>query len=407
MPHWKVFISIGLALVILAGVACSNEAEAPTATAVKVQATHTPAPESTPTPEAPTAVKVQATHTPAPESTPIPEAISIAVKVQATHTPAPESTPTPEAISIAASFSIISDWIENVGGDRVEVFSIVPRQVDPHSYHPGTRHLAKVSEADLVFAIGLGFEESQLHEFIENAGRQKEDIVAIGDHIDPIPFDEQDAHGDEDEHEEQDAHGDEDEHEEHDAHGDEDRHDAHDHGALDPHFWFDPTRVKAAITAISQEIAALQPESADYFQANAEAYIGQLEELDGWIKSRVSELDEHDRMLVTTHDAFGYLAARYGFTVVGVIIPGGGTEADPSPSHLVDLLHEIEDHEVSAIFSEAQISSDLADTLAREAGVSVVGGLQPGTLGTEGSESDTYMRMMRYNVDIIVNALAD
>ena len=211
------------------------------------------------------------------------------------------------------------------------------------------------------------------------------------------------AHEDEDEH----AHGDEDEHmEEGDAHGHEDEH-GHMHGAFDPHFWFDPERVIIAVQEIAEQLSALEPASEGYFNANRDDYIAKLEELDHWIEDTVATVDDHDRIMVTTHDAFGYFAARFGFTIAGVIIPGGGTELEPSPQELAELVHEVEESGATVVFSEVQISDRLANTLAQEAGIRLVGGLHVGTLGGDGSGAENYVELMRRNVGIIVGALSE
>ncbi len=207
------------------------------------------------------------------------------------------------------------------------------------------------------------------------------------------------AHEDEDDH----AHEDHDDH----AHEDEHGHEGHIHGAFDPHFWFDPERVIVAIEEIAEQLSALEPASEDYFNANADDYIAKLEELDHWIEDTVATVDEHDRILVTSHDAFGYFAARYGFTVAGVIIPGGGTELEPSPQELAELVHQVEDSGATVVFSEVQISDRLARTLADEAGIRLVGGLHAGTLGGDGSGAENYLDFMRTNVGIIVGALSE
>jgi len=179
------------------------------------------------------------------------------------------------------------------------------------------------------------------------------------------------------------------------------------HGAFDPHFWFDPERVIIAIEEIAEQLSALEPTSEDYFNANRDAYIAKLEELDHWIEDTVATIDEHDRIMVTSHDAFGYFAAKYGFTVAGVIIPGGGTELEPSPQELAELVHQVEDSGAKVVFSEIQISDRLARTLAEEAGIRLVGGLHAGTLGGDGSGAENYLDFMRTNVGIIVGALSE
>ncbi len=111
--------------------------------------------------------------------------------------------------------------------------------------------------------------------------------------------------------------------------------------------------------------------------------------------------------MVTTHDAFGYFAARFGFEIAGVIIPGGGTELERSPQELAELVHEVEEAGASVVFAEAQLSDRLANTLARKAGIRFGGGLHVGSLGADGSGAENYLDLMRSNVGIIVEALAE
>ena len=199
-------------------------------------------------------------------------------------------------------------------------------------------------------------------------------------------------------------HTDEDEH----MHEDEDAlaHHDHDHGTHDPHFWFDPQRAKVAIDEIVSALSTLDPDSADRFVANATAYKAELDELDAWIVERVSEIPEDDRILVTTHDAFGYLANRYGFEVAGVILPGGGTEVEPTARELAALVETIEHQGARAVFAEVENSDRLALAVARETDVKFVKGLSTGSLGAEGSPTATYDSMVRNNVNIIVDALS-
>ena len=132
----------------------------------------------------------------------------------------------------------------------------------------------------------------------------------------------------------------------------------------------------------------------------------QLDALDAWVVNRVASVPQSARYLVTTHDSFGYFATRYGFEIVGAVIPGGGTEVEPSPAELAELAELIQEHGVAVVFSEEQLSDALTKTLASEAGATVVGGLYTGSLGAEGSPAGTYIDLVRNNVEVIANALA-
>ena len=329
--------------------------------------------------------------------------LSIACNESVPPTTASEPTVRTEPLQIVTTSNIVGEWVRIVGGDRVEVMDLVPRGVDPHSFQPGARDIARVADAETVFAVGLSLEREWLEDLVDNAAADHDLVIEIGERIDPIEFSfESDDHGDEDED------GDEEEGENHDEevevhHED----DGHGHGVLDPHFWFDPQRVTVAVRQIAMELRSIDPDSADHYNANRDLYIAELEELDEWIIERVSEIDEHDRLLVTTHDSLGYFANRYGFTMAGVIIPGGSTELERSPQELAQLVEEVKEQGANVVFAEEQLSDRLANTLAREAGIEFVGGLYVGSLGDDGSGVSTYVDMMRNNVDIIVEALEE
>jgi ABC-type Zn uptake system ZnuABC Zn-binding protein ZnuA len=191
----------------------------------------------------------------------------------------------------------------------------------------------------------------------------------------------------------------------HQAHQDEP---GHAHGEFDPHLWHDPHQVVAMVETIRAALAVADPANAEAYAANAAAYTAQLQELDGWIEEQVGQLPAERRKLVTTHDTFGYFAARYGFEVVGTAIASFSTEAsDPSPTQLAALVEEIQRTGVPAIFAENISNTRLMEQVAREAGVVVAPPLYTDALGEPGSAGETYLAMMRANVTIIVDALRE
>ena len=282
----------------------------------------------------------------------------------------------PAPIRVVVTTSIVADWVANVGGDHVEVFSIVPVGADPHGFQPGARDVAKVADADLVLSVGLGLEQSWLRDLLQNAARDPGAIVELGQVIDPIEFAEAEAG------------------EEHDDHG---------HGIHDPHFWFDPLRVQRAVSDIAARLAALDPGRADAYRANADAYNARLDELHAWTEEQVGAIPAERRLLVTSHDSLGYFAERYGFKVVGVIL-SITTEVEPSAAALIELTEEIEKYDVPAVFGETTVSERLAESVATETGAVLVR-LYSGSLGTEGSGAETYIEMLRTNVGRVTEAL--
>ena len=212
---------------------------------------------------------------------------------------------------------------------------------------------------------------------------------------------------DEDDHEEEEGHDEDEEghdEDEMDDHEEEDGH-AHEHGALDPHFWFDPLRVQSAVNEIATRLSALDPDGAESYQSNASAYISELAELHSWIETQVETVPVDDRLLVTSHDSFQYFAARYEFEVVGAIIPTTTTETEPTAQDLAALVETIEHEGARVVFAENIQADRLAKRIAEETGARLIGGLYTGSLGEPGGEAGTYIDLMRYNVQTIVEAL--
>ena len=189
------------------------------------------------------------------------------------------------------------------------------------------------------------------------------------------------------------------------GHEEEGGHDHHHHGEHDPHFWFDPIRVKVAVNSIAAYLSGLDPAGQTYYRDNAAAYSEQLDELHSWIEGEVAVLPHEQRLIVTNHDAYQYLAQRYDFEVVGAIIPSLTTEVEASARDLAELVEAIEHSGTKAVFAEKQASDRLARQIADETGAELVGTLYTGSLGVEGGEAGTYLEFMRYNVSTIVAAL--
>ena len=190
-------------------------------------------------------------------------------------------------------------------------------------------------------------------------------------------------------------------HDDHGGHGD---HHGHDHGTLDPHFWFDPIRVKTAVTVIAAQLSALDPENRDVYLQNAADYGRELDELHAWTLEQVSAVAPERRLLVTSHDSLSYFAANYGFKVVGLVIPSLGTHVEPSAEHIAGVIDVVREHGVPAVFGETTVSERLAQAVARETGAELVH-LYSGSMGAEGSSGGTYLGMVQSNVERIVEAL--
>lgn len=213
-----------------------------------------------------------------------------------------------------------------------------------------------------------------------------------------------DEHGDEHDHEDGEARGDdsEDTHEEHaDGHG-------HHHGEFDPHVWHDVANAMLMVEAIRDALSAADPDNADIYATNADAYLAELTELDGWVTEQVERIPAERRKMVTAHDTFGYFAARYGFEVVGTALASFSTEAaDPSAGELAELIETIQAEGVPALFAENVSNPDLIERIAQETGTTIGAPLYTDALGTAGTDGATYIDMIRYNVTAIVTALSE
>ncbi len=186
-------------------------------------------------------------------------------------------------------------------------------------------------------------------------------------------------------------------HDDHDDHG-------HDHGTHDPHFWFEPARVKVAVNEIAARLSAVDPGSASIYYQNAAEYGKELDELHVWTQEQVSAIAPERRLLVTSHDAFTYFAQTYGFEIVGLVIPSLATHVEPSAEHIAELVEVVRERNVPALFGETTVSERLAQAVARETGANLFR-LYSGSLGAPGSGADTYLAMVRANVLTIVEAL--
>jgi ABC-type Zn uptake system ZnuABC Zn-binding protein ZnuA len=301
------------------------------------------------------------------------------------------ATPSRPPIQVVATTNFVADWVRVVGGARAEVFGLLPPGGDPHSFQPGARDIARVAEADVVFTIGLGLEAAWLEDLLHNASADDSETIELGPVVDPMEFATADMH------------------EDHDEAGvehtdDAEDHDGHAHGPLDPHFWFDPIRVKIAVNEIATLLSDIDPENADAYKQNASQYGMQLDELHSWVKQQVNTLAPERRLLVTSHDSLSYFAEAYGFEIVGLVIPSLATHVEPSAEHISELIEVVREHNVPALFGETTVSDRLAQAVAGETGASLVQ-LYSGALGPEGSGADTYLGMVRTNVERIVGAL--
>jgi ABC-type Zn uptake system ZnuABC Zn-binding protein ZnuA len=277
-------------------------------------------------------------------------------------------------LRVVATTSIIGDVVAQVGGDLIELTTLMAAGQDPHSYEPGAGELTAVADADLLFLNGWDLEESLVNT-LQSIGADIP-VVPVSVGISPLAMGADEEHGQ--------------------------------HGGADSHVWLDVANVRAWTATIADVLSALDPANAEAYAANAAAYDAELAELDAFIKAEVATIPAERRLLVTNHESLNYFARAYGFGTVGTVIPAASTLAEPSARDLAGLVEVMRERDMCTIFSETTVSDALAQTIAAElAGCDVVGvrPLYTGALGLPGSGADSYLGLMRANVGEIVAGL--
>ncbi|MGU3502314.1 zinc ABC transporter substrate-binding protein AztC [Mycobacterium sp. C31M] len=272
---------------------------------------------------------------------------------------------------IVVTTNILGDVVRNVVGDAAPVRVLMQPNADPHSFGVSAQDAAAMNDAALIVYNGLGLEENVTRN-IETAGAQGVPVLAVGDHIDPIEYSAGNSAG-----------------------------------TPDPHFWTDPQRMITAVDVIEEtvrnEVDGIDSEA---LTRNADSYRSQLRELDAAMVSDLGTIPADRRKLVTNHHVLGYFAPRFGFEVIGAVVPSGTTLAAPSPSDLQSLVGAIESAGVPAIFVDSSQPEKLARVLAEDAGVAVqIVSLYSESLSPPGTPGATYLDMMRANTDAIVTGL--
>jgi zinc/manganese transport system substrate-binding protein/manganese/iron transport system substrate-binding protein len=268
-----------------------------------------------------------------------------------------------DAIKVVTTTTVFADIVQNVGGSRVVATSIIPAGVGPEDYEPKPDDARKLSDAKLVVSNGVGL-DNFLDRLLASGTGGKTPQLVLGDGIPTITVD----------------------------------------GEANPHFWLDPSLVKQYyVPKIAAKLTDLDPAGKATYDANAAAYSSTLDSLDAELKAKIATIPEANRKLVTFHDAFPYFARHFGFELVGVILANVGQE--PTAAELAALVDKVKSAGVKAVFSEAQFSPKLSQTLAQEAGITkVVTNLYNDALGP--APADSYLGLMRWNVDQIVAALS-
>ena len=273
------------------------------------------------------------------------------------------SASAPPALRVVALNPVLAEIAREVGGDQMAVNCLVRPGVDPHTFDPSAADLRVMVDADLVLASGLQL-ESYLDRLVTKIGPAGK-VVVVGDALPSVL--------------------------------------ALAGGEKDPHWWHSVDYVMFATEIVRAKLARLRPASAGGFMDHAQAYTQRLLALKAWAAGVIATLPPAQRQLVTSHDAFGYFARDYGFTVHA--IAGLSTDGEPDARQLARLIDLIRREHIRAVFAESDVNSALVANLVAETGVRLGGSLYADGLGTADSEAATYEAMVRHNVRTIVGAL--
>ena len=280
-------------------------------------------------------------------------------------------TATTSSSNVLAAETFLADMAQNVAGDKMKIDALMPLGVDPHEFEPTPADIKKISDSRILILNGAGFEES-MEKVIAKAGGKHITIEASQGLTSRTL-------------------------------GANEIRDASHPG--DPHFWLAPNNTIKYVENIRDGLSQADPTNAATYATNANAYIAQLKELDQWIASQVSQVPTEHRVMVTNHESLGYFADRYGFKIVGTVIPSVSTGASPSAQQLAQLIDRIKTSKAPAIFLETGANPQLAKQLAQDTGIKVVTDLYTHSITEKNGPAPTYIEMMKHNTTTIVNAL--
>ena len=266
-----------------------------------------------------------------------------------------------EQLKVVASFSILADFVRNVGGDRINLTTLVGADSDVHVYAPAPSDAKRIADAKLVIVNGLGL-EGWLPRLVQSSG-SKAQVVIVSAGITPLKLG----------------------------------------SAADPHAWQSVPNAKAYATDIANALAAADPDDAEFFRAQAKAYLEKLETLDREVREAVAKIPQERRKVISTHDAFGYFAAEYGVQFIAPL--GVSTETEPSARDIATIIGQIKAQKIPAVFLENISDDRLIRRIAAETGSKVGGTLISDGLTGEKGPAPTYIDMVRHNIKALTSAL--
>ena len=268
-----------------------------------------------------------------------------------------------DPLKVVASFSILGDFVRNVGGSSVDVMTLVGPDSDAHVYSPTPADAKKIAGARLIVVNGLGF-EGWLPRLVQSSG-SKARIVTATDGIAPLRLG----------------------------------------SAADPHAWQSVGNARTYVANIREALSTADPANAGQYRTNADAYLAKLDALDREVRESIAKLPPERRKVISTHNAFGYFAASYGIEFIAPL--GVSTEAEPSARDIARIITQVKQAKIRAVFLENVTDPRLMQRISAETGARVGGTLYSDSLTGEKGDAPTYIEMVRHNIRVLTGALGD
>ncbi|MEK4354294.1 metal ABC transporter substrate-binding protein [Paenibacillus sp. FSL H8-0261] len=275
-----------------------------------------------------------------------------------------------DKLKIVATYSIIADMTENIVGEKAEVYSMVPIGTDPHMYDPLPKDTSKVSSADLVFYNGLNLETGKgWFQDLLDVTNKKDVAFAVSDEVTPMYLTEKGKETQE-----------------------------------DPHAWLDVQNAIKYVDIITKHVIEKDPDNKEFYLNNQSEYVKKLNELDQYAKESVEKVPQEKRILVTSEGAFKYFSKAYGFE--SAFIWEINTDSQGTPEQMKNIIKIIDENQVPALFLETSVNPKTMETISNETGVPIHSKIFTDSLAKKGEEGDTYIKMIKWNIDKVVEGLS-
>jgi zinc/manganese transport system substrate-binding protein len=294
-----------------------------------------------------------------------------------------------DKVKAVASFSILGDMVRQVGGDRVDVVTLVGPDGDAHVFSPTPADAKALASSQLFFVNGLGF-EGWMERLEKSSGFKGKTVVASNGIKLTMSEEEGHHHGEADEHDR-----------DHDGHA---KAEDADHEAADPHAWQDLANGKVYVANIRDGLIEADPEGKAVYEANAAKYLDAIAKEEIAVKAAVASLPHERRKIITSHDAFGYFGTAYGLEIIAP--EGVSTESEASAQDVAKIIRQIKAEKIPAVFIENVTDHRLLDQIARETGAKIGGTLYSDALSGPDGPAPTYLDMFRHNVGTLTAALS-